>query len=242
MRRFALAFLASPAVIPIHWHSSHGRWKAFLLPHFQSVAVISTTSDTERLLHTVSQIHSVPSPSKYVVQILAWFGFFLFCFVYKITLKIFSFASFKLLTIKLIHKFICYFICFCGACSRASVILISRLCICPEEISLSDCILKYNVICCGYATLDLIVSGYSFSRFSPGEVAAEELIEPAGQDVFSFGVGAKAQLQFYFQLPSSQSCGCWSFSLILRVKPLPWITRSRGHFNSTLRIRTVVQI
>lgn len=77
-RHFALFFPAFPAVISTHWHSSHGRCKAFSFPHFQSVAVISTASDTEHLLHTLSQIHSVPSPSDYVVQILVLDTLFFF--------------------------------------------------------------------------------------------------------------------------------------------------------------------
>lgn len=96
MRHFALAFPAFPVVIPTVWHSSHGRCMAFLFIFTRWLWY--PLGQTLSTYYAHSQIHSVLSLSKYVVQILASLGFF-FCFLaYKFIFRISIFSLFKLLT------------------------------------------------------------------------------------------------------------------------------------------------
>lgn len=80
-----------PAVIPILWHCSHGRCMALLFPHFRSVTVISTTSDTEYLLCTLSNpVNSFSQ--KICCTDSGFFGIFFCCLAYKFVFRISTFS------------------------------------------------------------------------------------------------------------------------------------------------------
>lgn len=119
-----------PALISMHWHSNQDLHKAFLFHCFQPMAVISITS---HLLHTLPDPLS-SSSKKYVAWLLTCFVFLhFFIFVQNIMFRISSFALFKLLVSKLLHKFIhCFAFLVNIICPRGSATLTSRLCICSD--------------------------------------------------------------------------------------------------------------
>lgn len=189
-RHFALAVPASPAVISKHWHLSATDIFALsfsvcgcsVLSIRQWAPVMAPLKSTQFLLKVD------------LLQILAWFGCFLIIYilflVYNIISRISNFALFKLLPVKLLHKFYAYVCCFCDVCPMFHGF--SHAHTKTVQCSPSDWVLNRGVPCRDCATLALIDPGYIFSRSRPDETALEELKGPAGQDLFSFGVDSKA--------------------------------------------------